>query len=374
MSGPVDPAVAPLVDGPLPPRLWVCVPGVAGRAWRSGGLLIALRAAELLAEHVPTTVVTTHDDEPPHPDLAAALAEAGPADVFVVTWGPHVQDLLGRLAGRRVVYYAQSEGWDIELGPEVPVLALSRHLLAHWAAQAPTNHLVHLPPVLDPRCGDPGRPRDLDVLVLARKSTPYLLDRLVPALAERCRVHVQREFVDRGELIGLYQRARTYLYSSTPWSSGWVEGFGLQPLEARACGCSVFTNLHGGLADHEDPELDAFKIEVHSLDNDVQRVLAAVRGERVALADPEAITRTYSEAAFHLRAPRVLASLHGFFERCAGRPADIPPPLLGEPAPPWGARRLLAAARRRLGRRLAAATPGSGPQRRDRRAGGEPSS
>ena len=58
---------------PLPPRLWVCVPGVQGEAWRSGGLLIALRAAELLASHLPTTVATTHDEEPPHPTLESAF-------------------------------------------------------------------------------------------------------------------------------------------------------------------------------------------------------------------------------------------------------------------------------------------------------------
>lgn len=337
---------------PLPPRLWVCVPGVQGEAWRSGGLLIALRAAELLASHLPTTVVTTHDEEPPHPTLEQAMAEAGPSDVFLVTWGPHVAGLLERLAGRRVAYYAQSEGWGFDLPPGVPVIALSRHLVAHWATRAPTNHIVHLPPVLDERCVDPGGARDLDVLVLARKCTPYLLDRLVPALSEHCRVHVQDDFVDRGELIGLFQRARTYLYSSAPWSSGWVEGFGLQPLEARACGCVVFTNLHGGLADHEDPEVDSFKIEVHDLQHDLQRVLAVVRGERDVVRDPGAIQRTYGEVAFHERVARVLPSLHEHFEHCQGRPSDVPV-LRPEPGPdPRGlARRVVGDGLRRLGLR-----------------------
>jgi hypothetical protein len=341
------------VTAPRPPRLWVCVPGVEGVAWRSGGLMIALRAAALFASHVPTTVVTTHDVEPPHPTLEQAMAEAGPADVFLVTWGPHVAGLLDRLAGRRVAYYAQSQGWGIELGPEVPVLALSRHLLAFWAANAPTNHLLHLPPVLDADCVDQGRERDLDVLVVARKSTPYLLDRLVPALAERCHVHLQEEFVDRATLIDLYQRSRTYLYSSTPWSTGWVEGFGFQPLEARASGCVVFTNLHGGLADHEDPEVDAFKIEVHSLDHDVQRILAVVRGERTVVADPETIARTYSEEAFHRRVERLLPSLHEFFEACAGRPGDIPPPMLANGGEPRGPLRRVVGAGRAAGRRIA---------------------
>jgi hypothetical protein len=294
--------------------------------------MIALRAAALLGEHLPTTVVTTHDVEPPHPTLEEALASAGAGDVFVVTWGPHVGELLARLAGRRVAYYAQSPGWDIDLPPQVPVLALSRYLVSFWAERAPSNQIVLLPPVLDARCTDPGGPRDIDVLVLARKSTPYLLDRLVPALAEHCRVHVQEEFVDRGALIGLYQRSSTYLYSSTPWASGWVEGFGFQPLEARACGCTVFTNLHGGLADHEDPEIDAFKLEVHSSAFDLQRVLAATRGDLTPLRDSAALAATYSEEAFHRRAARVLPALQELFEHAAAHEPDIPPPL-SPPAP-----------------------------------------
>lgn len=318
--------------GELPPHLWLCVPSVDGPAWQNGGLLIALRAGHLLAEHLPTTIVTTHDVEPPHPTLDEAMAAAEPADVFVVTWGPQVAGLLDRLRGRRVAYYAQSQGWGFDLPAEVPVLALSRYLLGWWAAHAPANHLLRLPPVLDPRCTDPGGERQVDVLVHARKSTEYLLDRLVPALQDHCRVEVIHDFIDRGELIGHYQRSKVYLHSSTPWGPDWGEGFGFQPLEARACGATVFTNLHGGLADHEDPEVDSFKIEVHSLAHDVDRVLAAVRGELRPRHDPSAIAATYSEAAFHERAGRLLPSLHRFFEVTEGRASDLPAPW--SPAPP----------------------------------------
>jgi glycosyltransferase involved in cell wall biosynthesis len=334
--------------GDGPPHVWVCVPSVSGAAWQTGGLLIALRAASLLGDHVPTTTVTTHDEEPPHPTLEVAMAEAGPQDVFVVTWGPQVAGLLDQLRGRRVVYYAQSQGWGFDLTPEVPVLALSQYLLGWWAAKAPANHLLRLPPVLDPRCVDLGGARDVDVLVHARKSTAYLLEQLVPALQARCRVQVLTEFVDRGELVEQYQRAKTYLYSSTPWGPTWGEGFGLQPLEARACGATVFTNLHGGLADHEDPEVDAFKLEVHSLAHDVERVLAAVRGELRPVHDAEAIARTYSADAFHARAPRLLASLHRFFEATEGREPDLPPPWEPAAAAGGAVRRAVRSLRGRL--------------------------
>lgn len=294
--------------------------------------MIALRAAELLADHVQTTIVTTHDDEPPHPTLDQALSRAGDEDIFLVTWGPHVGQLLPRLEGRRVVYYAQSQGWKIDLPPAVPVLALSQHLLGYWAEHAPTNLLLRLPPVLDDLCVDPGRERSVDVLVHDRKCTTYLREQLVPALQDRCNVKVIKDFISRAELIEEYQTARTYLYSSKPWDN-WVEGFGLQPLEARACGATVFTNLHGGLSDHQDPQMESFKIEVHSLQYDVHRVLSAVDGSLSPMADPAAIARIYSKDAFHHRVSRLLPALQDFFDHCQHHPSDIPHPAPTPPSP-----------------------------------------
>jgi glycosyltransferase involved in cell wall biosynthesis len=309
----------------------VVVPGTEGRWW-CGGLLIALRAAELLDDHVPTEVVTSHDVSEGHRALDEALADADPADLFVVTWGPHVQELLERLRGRRVVYYAQSPGWGITVPPGVAVVTLSRFLLAYWAERAPHQPVNLLPPVLDPRCVDPGGARDIDVLFLSRKSTPYLAERLVPALAEQCRVHVQDETIDRGDLIGLYQRARIYVYSSAPADYGtaagsgtWLEGFGLQPLEALACGCAVFSNVHGGLADYLEPDVNAWKLETHSLAHDVGRVLAAVRGDRTPAVDAPGLRTTYSEAAFHERVARLLPAWEEYFAAVEAGPGDFGP-------------------------------------------------
>lgn len=316
----------------------VVVPGLGGR-WTSGGLMIARRAAELLDRHVPTDVVLSHDREPGCPTLEESLASAADDDVFVVTWGPHVAGLIDRLAGRRVVYYAQSGGWGLHLPDTVPVLALSRALMAYWMERAPYQSINLLPPVLDERCVDPGTERDIDVLFVARKSTSYLRDHLVPALADVCRLHVQEAFIDRAELIALFQRSKVYLYSSAPaWLStapdvgSWVEGFGFQPLEALASGCTVFSNLHGGLSDYLEPDVNAFKLEVHSLSYDVDRILAAVHGFPLEGGDAEALRRFYSVEAFDRRVERILPALGGFFDASARRPPDLRA-LTAEPPP-----------------------------------------
>lgn len=332
----------------------VVLPGLTGR-WMSGGLLIARRCAELLDQHVPTDVVLSHDAEHGYSTLDESLAAAAAEDVFVVTWGPHVQELVERLAGRRVVYYAQSGGWGLRPPDTVPVLALSRSLMGYWMERAPYQPINLLPPVLDERCVDPGVERDIDVLFVARKSTPYLRDHLVPALADRCRLHIQEEFVDRGELIALYQRSKVYLYSSAlAWNSTfpdvgtWVEGFGLQPLEALASGCTVFSNLHGGLSDYLEPDVNAFKLETHSLAFDRDRILAAVRGFPLSGGDADDLRRFYSVAAFHDRIDRILPGIDAFFDA-----VDQRPPELGElnaPPSPSPGERLRSKARAGLSR------------------------
>ncbi len=317
----------------------VLLPGLTAPAWRFGGRLIAETFADLLGRHAPgvsARVVTYRDREEGVPFLDDVLAAADPSDLFVATWGPHVQGLLQTLAGRRVVYYAQSTGWDLRLPETVPVLCLSRHILAYWMLRAPHNPLFLLGPVLDPECRDLGLDRDLDVLFLERKSTAYLREVLVPALRTRCRVHVVRDFLPRAELFRLYNRSKVYLYSSAPTASGWVEGFGFQPLEALVCGCAVFSNLHGGLADYLDPEINAFKVETWSLAHDLERIEAVVRGG-FRPEGVEELARTYSEEAFRERIGRFLPALEAFFSRA--EPADIdrltvaaaPPP----PRPPW---------------------------------------
>src|SRR5690606_29776500 len=105
-------------------KVHVVLPGISDKRWLCGGLLIARRLADLLAQHIDTDVVTSADREEGLPFLDDVLRSALQEDLFLITWGPHVMELMTRLAGRRVVYYAQSTGWGSRLPIDVPIVCL----------------------------------------------------------------------------------------------------------------------------------------------------------------------------------------------------------------------------------------------------------
>ena len=122
-----------------------------------------------------------------------------------------------------------------------------------------------------------GQRRPIDVLVQARKSSPYVLKQLVPALRHAgLVVEVQTGWVD--DLVGLFNRSAVYLYDSAEYwrGRGVTEGFGLPPLEALACGCVVFSSLNHALADHGDPGHTVHQIGCGRLGFDLERIKAAV--------------------------------------------------------------------------------------------------
>ena len=82
--------------------------------------------------------------------------------------------------------------------------------------------------------------------------------------------------------------------------------------------------LKARLSEYIEPELNAYKLEVHSLAFDVARIQQAVRsgpphtpGEVASLRD------VYAEAAFHQRALRILRSLDALFGPMAQHQPDI---------------------------------------------------
>jgi hypothetical protein len=120
--------------------------------------------------------------------------------------------------------------------------------------------------------------RSIDVLVQARKSSPYVLNQLVPALQRAgMKVEVQSGWVD--DLVELFNQSTVYLYDSADYwrGRGVTEGFGLPPLEALACGCVVFSSLNHALADHCDPCRTIHQIGCGRLEFDVHRIKCAVR-------------------------------------------------------------------------------------------------
>ena len=106
--------------------------------------------------------------------------------------GFDVPGLIRRLEGHRVAYHAHSSGYGFDLPPGIAVLAVSRNTLGYWGDRAPRNPLFLVPNALEQawldrgdRADASGRERPIDVLVQARKSSEYVLQRLVPALRQR---------------------------------------------------------------------------------------------------------------------------------------------------------------------------------------------
>ena len=288
----------------------VLVPGT-GTRFRCGGLSVALQTARLLSTLRSTEVVTYKERSDGHPYLDDLLqAEQSPGtSLWIVSWGFDVPRSLKRLRGRPVVYQAHSNGYGFDLPPGVPVVAVSRNTLGYWGDRAPRNPLFLVSNALEPQWlergarpslsdRDPVTDRPIDVLVQKRKSSPYVLNQLVPALkAQGLRVEVQSGWVD--DLVDLFNRSKVYLYDSAEYwrGHGVSEGFGLPPLEAMACGCVVFGSFNHALADTLTPGVTAHQIGQGTLENDLLRVSAAVASPNHWLPSPSTIEGLLADAS-----------------------------------------------------------------------------
>ena len=265
----------------------VLVPGTRTR-FRCGGLNIAIQTARVLANILPSEVVTYIEREDNHLFLDDLLAQESPSDsvLWLVSWGFHVPKLLRRLQGRLVVYQAHSSGYGFNVPLGIPIIAVSRNTLGYWGDRAPRNPLFFVPNPLESQwlekgcraatTKEDGAARPIDVLVQKRKSSPYVLKQLVPALRARgLSVEVQSGWVD--DLVDLFNRSSVYLYDSAEYwrGKGLTEGFGLPPLEAMACGCVVFSSVNHALADTLMPGLTAHQLGCGSLSFDVNRIINA---------------------------------------------------------------------------------------------------
>jgi hypothetical protein len=343
------------------------VPGTSGR-YRCGGLLVEQQTARLLSDLVPTEIVTARQREPGLPFLADLLRAEPPGSaaarnvLWIVSWGFDVPHQLRALRGRSVAYHAHSSGYGFRLPPGVPVLAVSRNTLGYWGQWASRNPLFLVPNALEARWLERGdRPhnlgaapaaggRSIDVLVQRRKSSAYVLERLVPALRARgLAVEVQDGWVD--DLVDLFNSATVVLYDSADhWRcSGVTEGFGLPPIEALACGCVLFSSLNHALADTLDPGVTAHQIGAGTLAADVERIAAAVADPAAWLPPPrrlEELLGELSEPRLRERWRRALLAINAHLDRLqAGEPPLRAPTL---------ARLRLQLWRQRLSKRLPA--------------------
>lgn len=315
---------------PLRP-VYFLLPGT-GKRFACGGLWAELLTYEVASNLCTARLVTYRERENDKLFLDDVLADASENPIFIVNWGWDVGELLTTLKGRDVVYHAHSAGYDFHIPPEVPIFCVSRSTLGYWGAHAANSPLYYVPNLLPDRFANSRGGRDIDVLVQARKTSEYVLQRLVPSLATDCQIKVVTEFIE--DLPALLNRTKVYLYESSEyWANRNVtEGFGLPPLEALACGCSVFSSVNHGLADYLEPGINCFKLRTHSLEWDRSRVLEAVRHwDDSARIEPDLSEYRASNVEFCLR--RALEDVNRFFDYSRGHPPDIPP--LGAQTKTW---------------------------------------
>nr|MDJ0728206.1 glycosyltransferase [Prochloraceae cyanobacterium] len=92
------------------------------------------------------------------------------------------------------------------------------------------------------------------------------------------------------------------------------EGFGLQPLEAMACGCQVFSSINGGLSDYLDPGFNSYKIAGYSREYDVYRILKVLESwQNNNISD--ALIDEYRTTNILKRAKVILEEINDFFDR-----------------------------------------------------------
>ncbi|MFZ9737684.1 MAG: glycosyltransferase [Prochlorotrichaceae cyanobacterium] len=289
-------------------KLYFLLPGLRGR-YACGGLWAELKTQQMAQEICETAIVTYRQREPDALFLADLLQDSSQAaltlgtGISVINWGFDVPELVKKLHPYPTVYHAHSSAYGFRLPPQIPIITVSRNTLGYWGQWASTALLYYLPNEISPEFQNQHLPqREIDVLVQVRKSSSYLLNTLVPALQPHCRVEVVKGYVE--DLPKLFNQTKVYLYDSAEyWAvTGVTEGFGLQPLEAMACGCQVFSSINHGLSDYLDPGFNSHKIAGYALGYDLQRILAIVRNYT-----PPPLTET---DLAEYRKPQILQRLH----------------------------------------------------------------
>ena len=305
-------------------KLYFLLPGTGGK-FACGGLWAELKTLFLTQQFCAAEVVTYRQREPYALFLDDVLQNSNLQDViFVMSWGFDVAKLATKLKSYNAIYHAHSAGYGFNLPAAVPIITVSRNTLGYWGQQAPNSLIYYLPNQISDEFRNFNLLRDIDVLVQARKSSEYLLQRLIPALKQKCNVLVVDSYVE--DLTGLFNRAKVYLYDSAEyWAQQRVsEGFGLQPMEAIACGCQVFSSVNGGLSDYLDPGFNCHKIAGYSQEYDLQRILNVIQSKTPALTPPPNFLEEYRTENITQRLQVILAELNDFFDRKPLFAANIP--------------------------------------------------
>lgn len=303
-------------------KLYFLVPGTDGK-FACGGLWAELKTLKLAQQVCSADVVTYRQRETGKLFLDDLLKEPNLNDViFVISWGFDIAQLAKKLNPYNVVYHAHSAGYKFDLPGSIPIITVSRNTLGYWGQKSPNALIYYLPNEISPEFKNLHIERDIDVLVQARKSSEYLLKELIPVLQQKCQVFVVNSYVE--DLPGLFNRAKVYLYDSAEyWAQrGVSEGFGLQPMEALACGCQVFSSVNGGLSDYLDPGFNCYKIAGYSKEYDVERILNVLNAP-VGLTLSEYVLAEYRTENIIQRLQVILNQLNEFFDHKQHHPGNI---------------------------------------------------
>jgi len=277
----------------------VLLPGTRPSGY-TGAQKVAIKFAELLNKIVPTEIWTYKTREEGTNFLDLKNIPEDEDIIWIVAWGLNANHLLNILKKRKAIYFAQAAKWRIIVPISIPILCGSHFIMAYWAQKAPHNPIYLYKHIIDKNCRNANLDRDIDVLYIRRKSTAYLKDVLITELQKHCNVYISKKFVPKSEVFKLYNRSKVYLYSSE-LIFPLVEGFGLQPLEAMVCGCTVFSNLKGGLSDYLDPGICGNKLETYSKEYDIKRILEAVNSHTGHNPNEKNLLNSYSEEGFYKR-------------------------------------------------------------------------
>ena len=304
-------------------KLYFLLPGTKGK-FSGGGLWAELNTCDLAKQICTAEVVTYRQKETDRLFLTDILQQNDlESCIFVIGWGFDVPKLIQKLKGHNIIYHAHSAGYGFQLPPDIPIITVSRNTMGYWGQKSPNALIYYFPNQIGDEFRNLNLVRDIDVLVQTRKSSEYLLHKLIPALQSRCRVEILDGYVE--DLAGLFNRSRIYLYDSAEYwrVSGVSEGFGLPPLEALACGCQVFSSVNHGLADYLDPGFNCYKIANYCLEYDLQRILAVLKNTQISTISESCLAQ-YRPASLIPKLQVILTEINAFFDLRSHYQSDIP--------------------------------------------------
>ncbi|MBW4613135.1 MAG: glycosyltransferase [Desmonostoc vinosum HA7617-LM4] len=303
-------------------KLYFLLPGTDGK-FACGGLWAELKTVNLAQQVCSADVVTYRQRETDKLFIDDLLHEKNLDNViFVISWGFDIAQLVTKLKRYHVVYHAHSAGYPFSLPASIPIITVSRNTMGYWGQKSPNSLIYYLPNQIGNEFKNLYIERDIDVLVQARKSSEYLIKELIPALQKQCNVCIVDSYVE--DLAGLFNRAKVYLYDSADyWAQQRVsEGFGLQPMEAIACGCYVFSSINGGLSDYLDPGFNCHKIAGYSQEYDIKRIMKVIESS-APFAVSEYFLAEYRTENIIRRFHVIFDELNDFFDHKMHHPSNI---------------------------------------------------